>query len=213
MVGKHPRTSLCKLILTLLLQDHFPRVGYHVGYHNGPIYQSYNRDLGEAHHDKKVKEVPQYAFDEFKPSHYEHSGQSTLEHQEDNYEIQPKEPQPHQDSLENTQYQSHGAQVGGSDNIEAEEYHFQDFDPKENLFTKEVHEEEVGLNDNLGLLPPYIAAQPRSSSFKPHHRLRHPAFSRYPRKSAANFSSRRNWPHLGFNRYRVSQSLAENIRR
>ena len=159
-----------------------------------------------------MKEVPQYDFGEFKPTHYEHSGQSTPENQEDNYDIQPKEPQPHQDSLEKTQYQSHGAQVGGSHNIETEEYHFQDFDPKENLFTKEVHEEEVGLNDNLGLLPPYIAAQPRSSSFKAHHHIRHSAFPRHPPKSAANFSRRRNWPHLGFNRYRVAQSLAENIR-
>ena len=200
------------IMLPLVLQEYYlPYREQHVGYQEGHFYgnqQSYSRDLGEVPYDNK-KEEAQYSFDEYKPTPYEYAEQSTSEYEEHNYEIQTK--QPHQDSpeLEENQYElpssqfEHSHYIDAEYQLEGEEYQFEDLESKANLSTKEEYDEGVQFNENLGFLPPYIAAaQPRSFA--------HPlALSGYKEKftSSEIFSGRRNWSPSGLNQYRVHQSL------
>ena len=145
----------------------------------------------------------QYSFDEYTPTHYEDNGQSTSEYEEHNYEIQTKRPHQETPEFEENQYElpsSHFEQshyIDTEDQIQGEEYQFEDLD------TKEEYEEGAQFHENLGFLPPYIAAaQPRSFAYPL-------TFSGYREKSTSseNFSGRRNWPPSGLNQYRVPQSF------
>ena len=199
----------CELILPFVLQEHYvPYQEQHVGYQEGHFYgnqQSYSRGIGEVPYDKKVKEEGQYAFEEYKPTHYEDAGQSTSEYEEHNYEIQTKQPYQDTPEFEENQYELPSSQfeqfhyIDAEDQIQGEEYQFEDLESKDNVSTREEHE----FDENLGFLPPYIAAsQPRSFAHQS-------TLSGYQEKSTSSeqFLGRRNWPPSGLNQYRVPQSF------
>ena len=188
--------------MLLLLQEYYhPYQEQDVGYRDGHFYrnqQSYN--LGEVPYAEKVKveEETHYAFNEYQPTHYEDASPSNSDYQEHNYEIQSK--QPHQESQNQlqSQFDEQSHYKDTEDQLSGEEYQFEDFESQENTVTKEKYEEEA---ENLGYLPPYTAAQPRS--FAPYQ----PAFSGYQRKSTLA-EGRRSWPPPGFNQYSVPPSFA-----